>query len=91
MKVGNLRVFSDICCGGVFKPTIGPLWYFSWIPMIGCYGMLGGVLIYMTIFTPMSAPLQYSAIGLIVFESLLYWSLCFSQPGIPPQILRRAR
>ena len=83
MKIGNLRML-DL---GFAKPTIGPLWYFSWIPMCGCYALLGGILLYMTVFIPYKGPLVNVAWALIGVESIMYWTLCFSYPGIPPIIM----
>ena len=88
MKVGNLRVFSPFC--GLAQPTIGPLWYITWIPQCGCMALLGGVLVFMTLSIQNNDSMKYTAWGLIGLEVLLYWMLAFSQPGIPKQILRKA-
>ena len=88
MKIGNLKVFD--CCG-LAKPTLGPIWYIGWLPMCACYALLGGVLFYMTWFIPDKGPLVYAAWALIAMESIMYWTLCFSHPGIPPRIMQRAR
>ena len=89
MKIGSIRVFS--CCKGFARPTLGPLWYFSWFYMLCMFALLGGILMYLTWFIPYRGPLIYVAWVLISIESIMYWMLCYSYPGIPDIILKRAQ
>ena len=77
MKVGNLRVF-ECCCGSLAKPTLGPYWYWSWIPQGGCTLMIGGVLFFMTLSVPIKGSMVYTAWALILLEVLMFYILSYS-------------
>mgnify|MGYP001626535871 CR=1 FL=1 len=53
--------------------------------------MIGGVMFFMTLTVPNRGSSIYTAWVLIVLEVIMYIILCYSQPGIPEQILKRAR
>lgn len=59
--------------------------------MLGMWGLLGGVLLWMTLYAPTIGPIIYTAWALIGLETVIYWTLCYSNPGIPQKILQRAR
>ena len=85
VKVGKLKVFSWFC--GKFRPTLGPIWYFTIIPQIVMCAMMVGVLVSMCISVPEESKFKYVLTCLIGLEALAYWTLCFSEPGIPKVIL----
>ena len=51
--------------------------------------ILGGVLVMMIFGAPFNI-LSYSALGVIGLEIVLFWTLIFSEPGIPQKILVNA-
>ena len=52
--------------------------------------MMIGVLIAMTMSAPEGSYFKYVVLFLIIMEALLYWTLCFSEPGVPQVILAKA-
>lgn len=88
VKIGKLRVFS--CFGGRFRPTIGPYVWCTLIPQIAMCAMMVGVLIAMTTTISSDNNFRYFLMGMISIEAIAYWTLCFSEPGIPANILKKA-
>ena len=52
--------------------------------------MMVGVLIAMTISVTNDSMFRHVLTGLILLEAIAYWTLCFSEPGIPENILKKA-
>ena len=89
-KVGNLRIWQG-CCG---KCTLklGPAWYWAWFPQMGCLLMIGGILVMMTLSLAPGSTIQAVSWTVIALEATAFISLIFfSEPGIPKQILRKAK